>query len=153
MDNDELQRLVEEISLKYFKKPFLHQAKFNSRLKTTGGRYLLKSHDIEMNKKYLEQLGADEFIGIIKHELCHYHLHLGGHGYKHRDRDFKDLLKVVNAPRYCSPLPEAIEKRKSVKVLTYACTKCKQIYRRKKRLDTKRYVCGKCNGKLIRIEE
>lgn len=59
-----------------FPKEFRHQAVFNARLRTTGGRYLLKSHNIEMNPKYLENFGLAYFIGIMKHELCHYHLHL-----------------------------------------------------------------------------
>ena len=71
---------------------FIHQALFNPRLITTGGRYLLYSHNIEINKKYLDQLGMDELIGIIKHELCHYHLHLEGKGYKHRIR----ILKIAS---------------------------------------------------------
>lgn len=105
-----------------------------------------------MNKKYLDQLGIDELIGIIKHELCHYHLHLEGKGYKHRDNDFKKLLRTVEAPRYCSSLPEALEKRKRRTVLTYICSDCRIVYKRKKRIDTKRYVCGTCNGKLVFIE-
>ncbi|MBB6447662.1 SprT family protein [Bacillus benzoevorans] len=148
MDNDELQRLVEEISNTFFEKPFRHQAIFNPRLRTTGGRYLLKSHNIEMNKKYLEQLGREELIGIIKHELCHYHLHLEGHGYKHGDQDFKWLLHKVGAPRYCSTLPETMEKRRIQRSLTYLCTECSQVYKRKRKLDTKKYVCGRCRGKL-----
>src|SRR4051812_32179791 len=149
MNDQELQSLVEEISRDYFNKPFRHKAIFNVRLKTTGGRYLLGSHDIEMNKKYFDQFGKDELVGIIKHELCHYHLHLEGRGYRHRDRDFKKLLHAVGAPRYCSSLPEAIEKRKSQRVLTYICSKCKQEYKRKRRIDPKRYVCGNCRGELI----
>jgi SprT-like protein len=149
MNDQELQSLVEEISREYFNKPFCHKAIFNIRLKTTGGRYLLGSHNIEMNKRYFDQFGKDELVGIIKHELCHYHLHLEGRGYRHRDRDFKKLLYAVGAPRYCSSLPEAVEKRKSQRVLTYICSKCKQEYKRKRRIDPKRYVCGNCRGGLI----
>ena len=103
MDDIELQRLVEEISLAEFGKPFRHKAYFNSRLKTTGGRYMLSTHHVEINRIYLEQLGHQELCGIIKHELCHYHLHIEGKGYKHRDQDFKMLMKAVGAPRFCSP--------------------------------------------------
>ncbi|WP_338450794.1 SprT family protein [Niallia oryzisoli] len=149
MDNQELQKLVEDISMKYFHKPFRHQATFNNRLKTTGGRYLLKSHDIEMNIKYFQQLGIDELIGIIKHELCHYHLHIEGKGYKHRDKDFKVLMAKVGAPRYCSSLLETAASKKSTKIITYFCSSCHQIYRRKRRMDTEKYVCGICRGKLI----
>lgn len=76
MNQAELQRHMEEVSLQFFQKEFRHQAVFNARLRTTGGRYLLKSHNIEMNPKYLENFGLAYFIGIMKHELCHYHLHL-----------------------------------------------------------------------------
>ncbi|BBP87322.1 hypothetical protein BsIDN1_09400 [Bacillus safensis] len=96
----ELQQLTEHISQQFFGKTFRHQAVFNDRLKTTGGRYLLGTHNIELNRRYLEEHGREELIGIIKHELCHYHLHLEGKGYQHRDRDFKALLKQVGAPRF-----------------------------------------------------
>ena len=81
MTNEELQRLVEDISWEYFKRKFEHEASFNPRLRTTGGRYLLSSHNIEINKTYYEMMGLDELIGIIKHELCHYHLHLLNYEY------------------------------------------------------------------------
>lgn len=149
MTDQELQKLVEEISWGFFNKPFLHHALFNPRLKTTGGRYLLHSHNIEVNKKYLVQLGKGELISIIKHELCHYHLHQEGRGYKHRDRDFKELLHKVGGARYCTPLPETSVTRKANRILTYVCIECSEVYNRKKRLDTKRYVCGSCRGKLI----
>ena len=35
----------------------------------------------------------EELIGIIKHELCHYHLHLEGKGYQHRDRILSNCYK------------------------------------------------------------
>lgn len=119
MDNKELQKLTEDISETYFKKPFRHQALFNDRLKTTGGRYLLTSHNIELNRKYLIEHGREELIGIIKHELCHYHLHLEGKGYKHRDRDFRMLLQQVNAPRFCTPLKKKSGKQKNLYVYLY----------------------------------
>lgn len=148
MDDRELQALVEKISLEHFHKPFLHKAYFNNRLRTTGGRYMLRTHHIEINRKYLEELGMGELKRIIKHELCHYHLHLEGKGYKHRDADFKNLLKKVNAPRYCTPLPEKTGKERKQTTHIYVCTNCQQIYERKRRINTARYVCGICRGKL-----
>ncbi|GHI01342.1 SprT family protein [Neobacillus kokaensis] len=154
MNDIELQLLVEKISVEIFGQPFKHKASFNSKLRTTGGRYLLGTHNIEINKKYLEQLGKEELIGIIKHELCHYHLHLEGKGHQHRDMDFKLLLKKVGAPRFCSQLPEeAKTKRSAKKILFYQCGDCHLTYQRKRRIDTSRYVCGKCRGKLIKIKE
>jgi SprT-like protein len=153
MEEQVLQKLVETISLDLFGKPFNHKVTFNSRLRSTGGRYLLSTHNIEINKKYLEQLGENELIGIIKHELCHYHLHLEGKGYKHRDPEFKWLLKKVEAPRFCSQLLDKPKKRSSRKILVYECSKCRFQYKRKRNIDTSRYVCGKCRGKLIKLRE
>jgi SprT-like protein len=153
MKDDELQKLVKEISAGFFGKPFCHQAYFNPRLRSTGGRYLLSTHNIEINKKYLEQLGEKELIGIIKHELCHYHLHLEGKGYQHRDQDFKLLLKKVGAPRFCNRLPDAPDKRTFKKLLIYECTQCHLQYKRKRSINTNKYVCGKCRGKLEKVKE
>lgn len=153
MDDLQLQRLVEEISMNSFSKPFQHKAYFNLRLRSTGGRYMLNTHHIEINRKYLDQLGYDELLGIIKHELCHYHLHIEGKGYKHRDQDFKELMKKVDAPRFCSPLPERSSEKVNRRIIIYFCKKCGQIYQRKKRINTNKYVCGKCKGKLEKKNE
>lgn len=150
VDEQEMQRLVEEVSLQYFGMPFLHRAMFNSRLRTTGGRYLLKSHNIELNYRYYEMYGKEELVGIIKHELCHYHLHITGRGYKHRDRDFRKLLKEVDAPRFCKRI---INEEKEKKVYTYECMGCLLQYVRRRQINTKRYVCGKCKGKLNLIKK
>lgn len=142
MTNEQLTILVKKISESYFGKTFQHQASFNNRLRTTGGRYLLRTHNIEVNYKYLERFGEEELIGIIKHELCHYHLHIEGKGYKHGDRDFKELLIKTGSPRYCSSLEE-------VKHL-YICTKCALEYKRKRRINTDKYRCSKCSGRILK---
>lgn len=149
MTDEELQQLTKRISIEYFGKPFNHQAYFNHRLRTTGGRYLLRNHNIEMNKKYYDIYGLSELEGIIKHELCHYHLHIEGKGYKHGDADFKELLHTVGGFRYCTPLKE----EKDVNILYYCCTKCNYVYKRRRRVNIKKYVCGKCSGVLSLVKE
>ena len=151
MNQATLQEFVEKISREIFGKEFRHQASFNARLRTTGGRYLLTSHNIEINPKYFEERGESELVGIIKHELCHYHLHIEGKGYKHRDKDFRELLNQVKAPRFCQPL-ESVKKRRLTTQHYYQCVECEQKYVRKRRIDTNRYVCGKCSGKLSLIK-
>jgi SprT-like protein len=153
MKDTELQVRVEKISLESFGKPFRHKATFNPRLRSTGGRYLLHTHNIEINRKYLDQLGETELIGIIKHELCHYHLHLEGRGYQHRDPEFKYLLKKVAAPRYCNQLPDSKGKRTVKKVLLYKCSNCNLSFQRKRTINTSKYVCGVCKGKLVKVKE
>lgn len=141
-------KLVNKLSLEFFHKPFKHDVQFNSRLRTTGGRYIPVRKLIELNPKYAAEMDENEFTGIIKHELCHYHLHIEGRGYKHGDEDFKRLLKKTGSPRHCKPLPS----QKNEFKYKYICRKCKQEYKRKRRVDLKKYRCGKCRGELVKEE-
>ncbi|MBO2943730.1 SprT family protein [Paenibacillus sp. F411] len=150
MSNEELQAWVEHISLTSFQLPFRHRAVFNSRLSTTGGRYFMKSHDIEINPHQLVEHGPDEVERIIKHELCHYHLHLSGKGYRHQDADFKALLQAVGGSRYCKAIPRADSNKKKALPYRYLlrCKECHMEYKRKRRMDPARYRCGRCQGPL-----
>lgn len=146
MNQADLQKLVERISLKYFKKPFSHKVKINTRMRTTGGRYHLDDHHIEINQHFLTEENYVSLIGIIKHELCHYHLHLAGLGYRHRDADFKNLLVKVGGSRYAPDI--GLRKPKKKKYL-YRCSNCGMNYWRVRRLNVRKYACGKCHGKLF----
>jgi len=143
MTPEELQTLVEKLSLEYFGEPFLHKASINKRLRTTGGRYHLDTYGLDFNPKILSLFGQQTFEDIIKHELCHYHLHLAGKGYRHADADFKKLLKQVDGLRY-TPSIEA--KQATVLRWVYRCQDCKTMIYRKRRFNIKKYVCTKCNG-------
>jgi len=147
-DEEELKQLVNDLSVKYFNRPFKHEVRYNNRLRTTGGRNLLNEKTIELNPKYALELGMDEVIGIIKHELCHYHLHVQGKGYRHGDTDFKKLLEATGSPRHCKPLPSTKKAKKHI----YLCEKCKHKYKRLRRVNIKKYRCGKCTGRLQAIE-
>ncbi|MGZ9583626.1 SprT family protein [Paenibacillus marinisediminis] len=146
--NEELQRWIERVSMRDFRRPFRHKARWNARLSTTGGRYLLKSHDIEINPKQYAINGAEEVEKIIKHELCHYHLHLAGRGYQHRDADFKQLLAAVGGSRYCKSMPDQQRKRSEPYRYQLVCHACGQKYMRKRKVDIRKYACGVCRGKL-----
>lgn len=149
MTDETLQALIEETSDKVFGKPFLHKAIHNGRLRTTGGRYMLRDHSIEINPLVFEKHGIDELTGVIKHELCHYHLHIEGKGYQHRDADFRKLLKETSSPRFCKPL--ALRNEKSISFYIYECKACKLEYKRKRRVNTSKYKCGKCAGDIVQV--
>lgn len=144
LGEQELNKLVNNLSLQFFSKPFVDEVCYNNRLRTTGGRYIPSRRIIELNPKYAIEAGEEEVIGIIKHELCHYHLHIEGKGYKHGDADFKLLLKKTDSPRHCNPLPSFKRQVKHV----YRCKDCAHVYKRQRRVDMGRYRCGKCGGKL-----
>lgn len=147
MNEIELLKLIRKISLESFNYPFNGKAKINYRFKTTGGRYHLKDHHIEINAHFLKKEYRKDLIGIIKHELCHYYLHTHQMGYKHQNRDFKILLKQVGGSRYAPDIGLA----KKIKY-TYQCTNCHKLYYRIRRIDLKKYVCGKCHHKLILLK-
>lgn len=144
MTNQELQQLVEQISRVFFHRPFRHRAIFNTRLRTTGGRYHLNDHHLDFNPQVYKMYGEGELINVIKHELCHYHLHLTGKGYQHRDADFKRLLAETGGSRYVRSLTGKAETR-----WAYHCASCGSRYLRKRQINTVKFVCGKCRGKLI----
>ncbi|WP_047981057.1 SprT family protein [Ornithinibacillus contaminans] len=147
LSEKELHELVNHISIEFFKKPFVDDVTFNNRLRTTGGRYLPSKRLIELNPKYFYEMDENEFNGIIKHELCHYHLHIEGKGYKHSDPDFKRLLAITGSPRHCKPLPSTINRKKH----QYRCETCHHIYNRVRSVDVKRYRCGICGGSLKQV--
>ncbi|WP_040607048.1 SprT family protein [Salsuginibacillus kocurii] len=149
MNNEELQRLTEDISTEYFGRIFHHEAYFNARLRTTGGRYMLNTHAIEINPKHYQEFGKEEICDILKHELCHYHLHLEGRGYRHRDKEFKEWLAAVGGKRHCQSL--STSQSRSTKRHTYECMKCQLKYVRKRQMNTAKFVCGACSGALKKI--
>ncbi len=144
MNEHELQQLTQEISRNSFHREFTHKITYNRRLRSSGGRYLLKSGNIEINPLVEQELGLKALIGVIKHELCHYHLHQTGGGYRHRDADFKCLLHQVGGSRF-------VERMKEPNFI-YECTACHHRYPRMRKMNTNRYVCGKCRGKLILLD-
>ena len=139
MNEHELQNLTEEISRTSFHREFTHKITYNKRLRSSGGRYLLQTGNIEINPLVEQELGLEALIGVIKHELCHYHLHQTGGGYRHRDADFKRLLHQVGGSRF-------VERMKEPNFI-YECTACHHRYPRMRKMNTNRYVCGKCRGK------
>ena len=144
MNEHELQQLTMEISRTSFHREFTHKITYNRRLRSSGGRYLLKTGNIDINPLIEQELGLEALVGVIKHELCHYHLHQTGGGYRHRDADFKRLLHQVGGSRFVERMKEP--------TFLYECVNCHHRYPRMRKMNTNRYVCGKCRGKLILLD-
>ena len=140
---------VKQVSLKDFGRPFIHQAQWNSHLRSTGGRFFPKDGHLDFNPKVYNELGLEVFRKIVRHELCHYHLYFQKKGYRHKDREFKELLKEVDGLRFVPPLKTQTQ----ILYLVYQCQYCQQRYQRKRKVDTKRYRCGLCRGKLLLINQ
>ncbi|WP_019787253.1 SprT family protein [Streptococcus sobrinus] len=138
---------VKQVSLEDFGLAFEHHAFWNQRLRTTGGRFFPKDGHLDFNPKMYEALDDLTFRKIVRHELCHYHLYYAGKGYKHGDADFKRLLARVDGLRYAPKLKEQAPR------YYYQCQSCGQIYPRKRRMNTSKFRCGKCRGKLVLLEE
>lgn len=133
---------VNQVSLEDFGKPFEHQAVWNKRLKTTGGRFFPADLHLDFNPVYLEKCGLAVFRQIVRHELCHYHLYREQKGYRHRDRDFQELLAAVDGLRYTPRRPQEAAK------WHYQCDACGQSYPRKRRMNHLLYRCSRCGGRI-----
>lgn len=147
LDDKVLETIVIAVSRRCFQKEFKHQAYFNTRLKTTGGRYHLKTHDIDINPRVWQLYGWEELVDVVIHELCHYHLHLEGKGHNHRDHAFKELLRLTGGSRYVKPLVDELKEKPYV----YQCEACQLKYPRVKKVNVLRYRC-RCGGKLKKIK-
>ncbi|WP_127849525.1 SprT family protein [Lacticaseibacillus hulanensis] len=147
MTNQELQARVETISMKYFGRPFVNVASFNGRLRRAAGRFLPATQNLDFSSKLFAQYDEATQNQIIKHELTHYHLYRQHRGYQHRDADFKALLRQVGGTRY-APTPRVAE---ATRYVIYQCRSCATLYPRKRHLNTKRYVCSRCHGKLQEV--
>ena len=130
-----LTKYVQEVSLEDFWSPFLHQAIWNPRLRSTGGRFFPKDGHLDFNPRILEEIWLGIFRKIVRHELCHYHLYYMKKGYRHQDQDFKALLKEVDGLRYAPSVD-----KENYKI--YVCTSCGQEFRRKRQIDLQKYRCG-----------
>ena len=62
MTDLELQQLTQRIAQESFGKSFPYKVVFNRRLKTTGGRYHLNDHHIDINPLMLEEFDEATFI-------------------------------------------------------------------------------------------
>lgn len=142
-----LTNFVKSVSLEDFGKEFHHTALWNTRLKTTGGRFFPKDGHLDFNPKIYEQYGINVFRKIVRHELCHYHLYFERKGYRHSDAEFKALLASVDGLRYAPFL------KQETKHYLYRCQKCQQEYSRKRLVNTKKFFCGRCFGKLLLVKK
>ena len=70
-----LTNYVRQVSLEDFGWEFRHQAFWNKRLRTTGGRFFPKDGHLDFNPKIYETFGLETFRKIVRHELVHYHLY------------------------------------------------------------------------------
>ncbi|WP_165329192.1 SprT family protein [Streptococcus tangpeifui] len=138
---------VKQVSLEDFGQPFKHRAFWNRRLRTTGGRFFPKDGHLDFNPKIYEAVELTIFRKIVRHELCHYHLYYAGKGYKHDDREFRQLLKEVDGLRYVPKLQE-----QNFRYL-YQCQACGQTYPRQRRVNLNKFRCGRCQGRLILLEQ
>lgn len=139
-----LTEYVKQVSREDFGKEFMHEAVWNTRLRSTGGRFFPKDGHLDFNPKLYEEYGLEIFRKIVRHELCHYHLYFEKKGYRHGDRDFQELLARVDGLRYAPRSSHSDEK-----VHHYRCKICGRLYQRRRRFDVRKYRCSNCHGSLM----
>ena len=93
----------------------------------------------------LEEFDEATLIGVIKHELVHYFVHMLNEKPDHRNPHFQQLLRAVGGLRYA---PTTSKRRRTPPKLLYQCQGCGLQYPRQRRINTRKYVCSKCRGRL-----
>ena len=117
--------------------------------KILGENFAIKQCGIRVSKPQ-EAVSFPRIDTSILTELCHYHLYDQGKGYRHKDPAFKQLLQQVDGLRFTPPLPENTGRVK--RIYFYQCPHCGQEYRRKRKIDLKKYACGHCRSRLQFLE-
>lgn len=147
MNDAELLRLVQEMSLNRFGLPYRGEVRLNGRFTRLGGRCTVRKGMacIEISRRHLELHGEPFLRETVLHELCHYHLFARGVRHNHRTPEFRDLLAKVGASMHCAPLdtpPRRYERK-----YAYHCPTCGRIFRRVKPL-AKPSSCGHCDRRF-----
>ena len=146
MTDEQLQRWVEYISLRDFGRPFEHRATFNRRLRATGGRYFLKTHHIEISSAHYQAYGKEE-SEWKKSSNTNFVITIctgRGGGFVTGFR----ISSIASKNRRKPLLPSAHPHRTPSEPIRYLlrCRQCEAVYYRKRKVDTSRYVCGRCRG-------
>ena len=139
--NDDLMRITQGLSQSLFGRTFKGEVCWNSRLRTSAGRYSRRHSRIDINPKYIEHYGEDSLTDTLKHELIHYHFPSAGHG-----PTFAREAQRIQCSRFCRPLPG-----RKVRYL-YQCQGCGLKFPRQRRIDVKKYRCGICKSILSLCE-
>ena len=102
--------------------------------------------------EYVRQVSLEDFGREFRHR-AEWNSRLQtdqGKGYRHKDLAFKQLLQQVDGLRFTPPLPEKTGRVK--RIYLYQCPHCGQEYRRKRKIDLKKYACGRCRSRLQFLE-
>lgn len=137
----ELLALTTRLSLTWWQRPFTGTVCWNSRLRTSAGRFSHRTQTIELNLRHASHFGHGSLEETIKHELIHYHFPGAGHG-----PIFRQEAARIGCARFCQPIP------RPVRVHTYQCQQCGATFQRRRSFNTRKFRCARCQGMLKLLE-
>lgn len=143
MTNDDLYRFAQRALLTIGEETVAKQfsISWNPRMRSTAGRALLKTYNVEINPKLLE-FGENEVYNTILHELAHllawYRTRHRGHGAEWRAACV-DLGIPNEKVTHNLPLPKRQQKRK----WRYVCPACETSFDRVRKARA-HSACAKC---------
>lgn len=119
-----------------------------------GTKNGIEYKNIEISSKYISAF-PDQLKTIMLHEMIHI---IFDANEKH-GLNFKSEMNRINNQLECEGHPYRISVHISrdkmmpkIYKYSYRCSDCGQIYNRvRKSIDIKKFVCGKCRGKLVEI--
>lgn len=123
---------------------------FYSSMVYKNGQRVRQPLKIAISKSLLEYYSLENIEGVIKHELCHYHLYKKGGNYCDGDKEFEDELKRIgsHSTRTLS---------RAGMIYTVKCSCCGQVVRKTpskgvvtRSINTRISVC--CEADLVQGE-
>jgi SprT-like protein len=142
--------LANKLSLHFWNHPCTIPVVWNGRLTSSMGRFIFSIKGkiripvkIELSKHAAQFINRDIFIGVMLHELCHYHLcRLGQPFDDHHPVFEKELARVGAISTNTVQIPQ--------KAFQLLCSKCNKSIGVRKRINTKNYRSACCKEKIIK---
>lgn len=123
---------------------------FYSSMVYKNGKRVRQPLKIAISKSLLEYYSLENIEGVIKHELCHYHLYKKGGNYCDGDKEFEDELKRIGSHSTCTLSRAGM-------IYTVKCSCCGKVVRKTpskgvvtRCINTRISVC--CEADLVKGE-
>lgn len=147
MDTQDLYQLANSLSLQFWQKPLTIKVVWNTRLRSSAGRYIYSKagpQRIEVSYQEYIDYGLAEVVNILKHELCHFHLHQQNKAFQDGSVVFKQECQRVGAQLTAKP--------RAVKYVQIFCSSCGQLLGYRQRIR-KNLISSCCGSSLMRGKE
>lgn len=150
---DELQDIANELAIECFLTSLNIPVVYNTKLKNAMGRFGADNKGMRIELQPMTEYTLETFIGVLKHELCHWYCYINNKPYNDGDEYFENHIKRINAPS--TNEIEAYTRLQAFACSNMNCNNPKKLYTRTAksyhRLKVKGAVCPLCGANVTYI--